>query len=226
VTSVGPEFNEDEGDELRSRLLAAAATVFARNGYAGTKVMDIVREAGLSAGALYGRFESKNDLLREAVVRRSARGGFAAGGGSSLRAVFRHAARSVGRPLNDNEAMRLEAYVTARREPAVSDALEAAQAEWRANIQPLVDAAVADGSLSPDLDPEATLYLFRTIFLGLLLLRGSGLPGPDETAFVRLVDHFARGLGRPIEEATRHITAGPHEPSAITGTEAETEGDA
>jgi AcrR family transcriptional regulator len=222
VTTV-ESMPEDEGDELRARLLAAAAAVFARNGYAGTKVMDIVREAGLSAGALYGRFESKNDLLREAVVRRSARAGFVVGGAGSLRGLFRGTARLVTRTLNDNEAMRLEAYVTARREPAVSEALAAAHAEWRANIQPVLDAAVAEGALSEDHDPEATLYLFRTLYLGLLLLRGSGLPRPDDTAFVRLVDHVARSLGRPMDEATRQITAGPHEPA---GAGTATEGDA
>jgi AcrR family transcriptional regulator len=203
---------EDEGDELRSRLIAAAAKVFARNGYAGTKVMDIVREAGLSAGALYGRFESKNDLLREAVVRRSAKGGFMAGGAANLRGLFRGSARAATYPLNDGEAMRLEAYVTARREPAVADALAAAHAEWRANIQPLVDAALADGSLDPDHDPESVLFLFRTVYLGLLLHRGSGLHSPDSTALVQLMDHVARALARPMEDASRQIGAGPHEP--------------
>ena len=45
--------------------------MFRRQGYAGTKVMDIVREAGLSTGAVYGRFQSKNDLLRAAVLERT-----------------------------------------------------------------------------------------------------------------------------------------------------------
>jgi AcrR family transcriptional regulator len=186
-------------DALRSRLLAAAATVFARNGYAGTKVMDIVREAGLSAGALYGRFGSKNDLLREAVVRHSARGGFMAAEGRSLRGLFRASARLVNQPLVDAEAMRLEAYVSARREPAVAEALADAHTTWRANIQPLVDAATAEGALSADLDPEAVLLLFRTMYLGLLLHRGSGLPSPDERSWLRLVDHLAGCLGRPVE---------------------------
>ena len=61
-----------ESDELRERLLRAAAAVFARQGYDGTKIMDVVRESGLSTGAVYGRFKSKNDLLREAIVTRSA----------------------------------------------------------------------------------------------------------------------------------------------------------
>ena len=37
-----------------------------------SKIMDIVRESGLSTGAVYGRFRSKNDLLREAIVTASA----------------------------------------------------------------------------------------------------------------------------------------------------------
>ena len=221
--------SEGDGDELRGRLLAAAATVFARNGYAGTKVMDIVREAGLSAGALYGRFESKNDLLREAVVSRSRRGGVMAGGAASLRGLFRAAARQARQPLRDAEAMRLEAYVTARREPAVADALTEAHDEWRANVQRLVDAASERGVLAPDHDPEAVLFLYRSLYLGLLLLRGSGMRTPDETALVRLVDHVARSLARPMDEATMQITADRHEPARENDTGApgaEREGDA
>ena len=59
-------------DPLRERLLDAAARVFAQKGYDGTRILDVVAEAGLSTGAVYGRFGSKNDLLREAVSSRSA----------------------------------------------------------------------------------------------------------------------------------------------------------
>ena len=55
-------------DALRDRLIAAALRVFARKGFEGTRILDIVREARLSTGAVYGRFQSKTDLLREAVV--------------------------------------------------------------------------------------------------------------------------------------------------------------
>ena len=58
-------------DPLRDQLLDAAARVFARQGYEGTRIQDIVAEAGLSTGAVYGRFRSKNELLREAVITRS-----------------------------------------------------------------------------------------------------------------------------------------------------------
>ena len=57
------------------------AAMFASKGYSGIKIMDIVREAGLSAGAVYGRFKSKNDLLSEAVVSHSIRHARARAGG-------------------------------------------------------------------------------------------------------------------------------------------------
>ena len=53
-------------DERGEGVGGAGAAVFARQGYDGTKIMDVVRESGLSTGAVYGRFRSKNDLLREA----------------------------------------------------------------------------------------------------------------------------------------------------------------
>ena len=46
--------------------------MFAREGYDGTKILDIVQEAGLSTGAVYSRFRSKNELLRAAVIRSTA----------------------------------------------------------------------------------------------------------------------------------------------------------
>src|SRR5947207_939761 len=59
------------GDPPPRAAARAADRVFARQGNAGTKIMDIVREAGLSTGAVYGRFRSKHELLREAVIARS-----------------------------------------------------------------------------------------------------------------------------------------------------------
>ena len=42
----------------KPRLLRAAADVFARRGYAGTRVSEIADAAGLSNGALYAYFGS------------------------------------------------------------------------------------------------------------------------------------------------------------------------
>ena len=62
-----------EGDEVvdptRVRLLDAAAAVFAEKGYDGAGVQEIARRAGLTTGAIYGRFSGKAELLREAIAQ-------------------------------------------------------------------------------------------------------------------------------------------------------------
>ena len=195
----GGRRQDDEGgpDPLREQLLDAASRVFAREGYDGTKILDIVREAGLSTGAVYSRFRSKNELLRAAVIRSTA----------ALRVVGNeHAVHlldlltgrsALRRPgLTDSEAVRLEAYVTARREPEVAAALADSHERWRQSMLPLIEVALADGSLRADADPEAVLFLFRTLYLGTIVHRGSGLPGPEPDAWEALLTQVAASLGR------------------------------
>ena len=185
-----------EADPLRSQLLEAAARVFARQGYSGTKIQDIVREAGLSTGAVYGRFKSKDELLREAVISRSGHTAQPVDvAGRRVADIIRYGAALSDEPLADDEAVRLEAFVTARREPDVAAAVADAQAVWRSRIQPLVDAAIADGTVAPGIDPEAVLYLVRTLHLGLLLQRGAGMPTPDEAAWRDLITRIVASFG-------------------------------
>jgi AcrR family transcriptional regulator len=47
----------------RERLLAAAATVFARRGYHAASVEEVASEAGYSTGAVYHHFKGKEDLF-------------------------------------------------------------------------------------------------------------------------------------------------------------------
>jgi AcrR family transcriptional regulator len=181
---------------VRQRLLDAAARVFARQGYAGTKVMDIVREAGLSTGAVYGRFRSKNDLLRAAILERTvhvARLGDA--GITRVADLFARGGRVTSGPLTDDEAVRLEAFVAARREPEVAQAITDAIERGRKLAEPLLAAAVADGTLAPDLDHDAVLFYIRSVGLGLLLQRAAGVASPDPNAWQSLLDRLIASMG-------------------------------
>jgi AcrR family transcriptional regulator len=50
-------------EQTRDRLLAAAATVFADRGYEQTSLDEISAAAGLTKGAIYSNFGSKDDLF-------------------------------------------------------------------------------------------------------------------------------------------------------------------
>ena len=53
----------------REQILDGATEVFARRGYAGTRVDDIVEQTGISRRALYQQFESVDALLEEIYER-------------------------------------------------------------------------------------------------------------------------------------------------------------
>src|SRR5512132_2182382 len=51
------------------RIVSAAARAIRRSGYDGTGVADIMKEAGLTHGAFYAHFPSREALLAEAAGR-------------------------------------------------------------------------------------------------------------------------------------------------------------
>lgn len=53
--------------DSKARLLDAALTVIRRQGYAGTTVEDVCREAGLTKGSFFHHFKGKDDLALAAI---------------------------------------------------------------------------------------------------------------------------------------------------------------
>jgi len=51
------------------RIVDVAATAIRRSGYDGTGVADIMKEAGLTHGGFYAHFDSRTQLLAEAIDR-------------------------------------------------------------------------------------------------------------------------------------------------------------
>ena len=60
------------------RIVGAAARAIRRSGYNGTGVADIMKEAGLTHGAFYAHFESREAMLAEAADRAGAQANAAA----------------------------------------------------------------------------------------------------------------------------------------------------
>ena len=64
-----PRTTDSDGTPVPQRLLAAATRLFAEQGYDRTSVQEIVEAAGVTKGALYHYFGSKDDLLHEVYAR-------------------------------------------------------------------------------------------------------------------------------------------------------------
>jgi AcrR family transcriptional regulator len=65
-----PRITEARSAAQRRRVLDAALTRFDRRGFHRTTMQDIVRESGLSPGAIYGYFESKVAIVEAVAAER------------------------------------------------------------------------------------------------------------------------------------------------------------
>ncbi|KZF03561.1 MAG: TetR/AcrR family transcriptional regulator [Rhodococcus sp. (in: high G+C Gram-positive bacteria)] len=58
-----PKVSDVHREERRRQIIDAAMTCFSRSGFEGTSMAEIITESGLSAGAIYSYFTSKQDLI-------------------------------------------------------------------------------------------------------------------------------------------------------------------
>ena len=74
-------YSSNHKQETRERIIETAARSFREKGFDGTGVQALMADAGLTNGAFYNHFESKEDLIAEAI---------AAGLSQRLKAVQEH----------------------------------------------------------------------------------------------------------------------------------------
>ncbi|NRQ39686.1 TetR/AcrR family transcriptional regulator [Nonomuraea sp. NN258] len=162
--------------ETRERLLRAAADVFARRGYDGTRVADIAAAAGVSNGALYAHFGSKAELL-VAALRAYGRpllaGLLAADPERSIAGLLIEIGRRLPRRRDARGYLIVEALVAARRDEDVAGPMRDDMGERAGWIAELVRAGQRDGELDQALSPDALAHFC------LLLAMGSALVTPD-----------------------------------------------
>lgn len=83
--------SQEHLDARRRQILDGAALCFARNGFHATSMQDVLKEVGLSAGAVYRYFRGKDELIR-AIVSEVL---------SEIRDIFESAARQTPPPPPD-----------------------------------------------------------------------------------------------------------------------------
>jgi AcrR family transcriptional regulator len=61
---------EEKKARTRTQLIDAAATVFGRRGFVAASLDEVAEEAGLTKGAVYSNFDSKEDLFQAVIDER------------------------------------------------------------------------------------------------------------------------------------------------------------
>ena len=128
--------SREQAAQNRERVLDAAAKLFRERGFGGLGVADLMKAAGLTHGAFYGQFESKEDLMAQACARAFA---------DSLEHWQAAAARSPDNPL----AGVVAAYLSsAHRDNPGDGCVVAALGAEAARQGPAVRRAVTEGTKS------------------------------------------------------------------------------
>ena len=175
--------------ERETRILQAAAQLFAHYGYDKTTVSDVAREAGVSKGAIYLHFDSKEELLEGLMMRETQRyaetwldlladdpaGGtigamyknslYALNDSPFMSAMFRQDSRVLGNYL--------------RKPDNLFQRARAAQAESERLV--FVRQMQAAGAVRTDIQPEVVAHIMDILAFGLVGLDGllPDQPRPD-----------------------------------------------
>jgi TetR/AcrR family transcriptional regulator, repressor for uid operon len=158
--------------ERRQRILEAAERAFVGNGFHATTMQHVADEAGMSAGNLYRYFPSKEAIVEGLCELDQAE---LAKAFAELMAENRHIQEAMRCGLRKHvltkppEKARLlvEIWAEAGRNPRVAQMTRAIDAEVRARVEGLMDAAKVAGAASPRLDSRFGARFFVTFVAGL-----------------------------------------------------------
>jgi AcrR family transcriptional regulator len=168
----------DVSEERRSQILEAASAVFARLGFHQARMDDIAQEAGLSKGALYLYYNSKDAIIAAllrfffdqelGMLRRLLQ----AGSEQSAREQLLMVNRRMGEAMKWMEAMRpiaFEFYAIAARQKNVRQFLKEYFKEYRELLAVLIQRGVESGEFKP-LDAQSVAITVAALYEGLVLL--------------------------------------------------------
>lgn len=170
-----PKLKPETLEARREHILDAAELCFAESGFHRCTMADICSQAGISAGALYVHFESKEALIAGIVERDRAKL-------SQQFAELSHAADlaaaitglgeyyAVEQP-HHKRVLHLEIAAESTRNERISEICKDCDQQVMDGLADLIERAQADGRVSPSTDPHRTAQMICVIGEGLFWRR-------------------------------------------------------
>lgn len=171
-----PKISEERKAERREQILEGARRCFAEHGYEGATVAKLEREIGLSRGAIFNYFPSKEDLFVELAVRDSAR---------MSEIWLEHGLEAVVREVMELDpawlSVYLELFRRVRNDDDFRERIESRQKEIAPANRARIEEAQRSGEFRDDLGPREVGIFVNLVLNGLALMRAGGeeLPSTD-----------------------------------------------
>ncbi|WP_130177950.1 ScbR family autoregulator-binding transcription factor [Cryobacterium sp. SO1] len=161
--------------ETRAAIIRAAADVFGDLGYGGASMADICLAAGLTKGALYFHFASK-DALALAVIDAQHQRALALGDEllhsdqPGLQVLLRMAFE-LGKQVRDDPVSRAGIRLT-MESSNLSTPVVTPYEDWMAACEVLLQRAIRDGDVRADVDVAAAAHFISPAFTGVQVVSG------------------------------------------------------
>ncbi|MET8147018.1 TetR/AcrR family transcriptional regulator [Actinoplanes sp. NPDC005259] len=185
-----PRVSEDHLTARREQILAAARLCFLRNGLHNTSMQDLIQEAGLSVGAVYRYFKSKDEIINAISLSVAGRLVVQLEELADLDLPLMEAMDRV-LELADAQTgpdgffpLALQVWSEAVLDPAIGAIVRERYRELRQPFLTIARRAVERGELGPDTDVAAMSAVLFGLFPGYALQRQ--LVGyPDKETYLR-----------------------------------------
>jgi AcrR family transcriptional regulator len=175
-----PRISAAHEQEVRDRILDAAMRVFSEKGYHASTIADVVRESGLSVGAIYTHFSGKDELIRLTCDQIAARGlddladrlAPARTTAERLAIAIRLFVETIDEFAGGPGQITLvQAWAEADREPGVREMLSARRERFAGAGGMILRQGVIDGELPDWIDVDAVTRGLLALLDGLMLQR-------------------------------------------------------
>lgn len=191
--------------EVRARLLDAASDVFTRRGIEGAGLAEIAATAGLTKGAIYSNFASKDELVYALMDAQIAARETAAVAAFATTRDPVDAARRVGDTLTrafeeeaDWQRLFIEYWARAQRDERLRERFARRRAEARAQLAALLAREVERHGVAPALEPAELAVAILALSNGLALEQRTEPGSVPADLFGRILALLVRpGAGPP-----------------------------
>ncbi len=158
---------ETAGGGTRERILAAAERLFAEDGYAGVSMPTIAKASGITAGAIYKHFDSKEDLFFEVVQRAVHAVRTAVDRGADGADLPRIVANYTKGQLRLVRLLAIEIHAASTRHAKVRRLLRRSIEGNIAEMKGMIELAQKSGRIDPTLDAENLASTVLVFVMGL-----------------------------------------------------------